>query len=89
MKNILKYTLKIDDRQTISMPVDAKPLTVAMQRGNLCLWVAADTQKPMTAFDVAVVGTGQPIPPSDLEYVGTAHDTDMGFVWHVFVGVRF
>lgn len=86
-----KYTLDIDDEQTIDIPHHARLLSVQMQRNALCLWAMVCPLNAPTARRFYIFGTGHEL-PSDilrLEYLGTVQQGLL--VWHVFVepeGVR-
>jgi len=84
MQTIFKYTLEITDRQVMSMPAGAKPLTVQMQNGKLQLWVLCDPGRSKNIRTFAVYGTGNPISDSDYagEYIASVQDGS--FIWHVF-----
>lgn len=80
MRAIFKYPIHIADRQTVSMPAGAVPLTVQMQHGLPCLWAAVDTSQPEEQVPIGMCGTGHPMPEG--KYIGTVQDE--GFVWHYF-----
>lgn len=44
MKKIFKYKLQQEGRQEIIMPVGAKPLHVAVQHDDVCLWALVDPE---------------------------------------------
>lgn len=82
---IWKYPLRIDDVQTLKVPVDAVPLAVKVQYGVPHIWVRCSPGLPQTEQDIRIYGTGNPIPDEanqSEEYVDTIlHE---GFVWHVY-----
>ena len=55
---------------------------------KLCLWAKVDTDAPKTKCTVYVLGTGNPIPDEEMDYVGSVKDTRMYavLIWHIFVG---
>lgn len=77
---ILKQALEIVDIQTIFMPRTAKMLCVQVQREQLCLWYESDGSHDYSR-DIAVIGTGNPMPDKKLKYIGTVQMHP--FVWHV------
>jgi tagatose-1,6-bisphosphate aldolase non-catalytic subunit AgaZ/GatZ len=80
---IFKYKIH-HRRATLQLPSGAKPLTVAMQGGDLYLWAEVDPNQPTTDRRFYVIGTGAPLPDGYRHYVGTAHDTAAAHVWHVY-----
>lgn len=79
---VWKYTFRVNDEtKSVSMPVGAKFLTVAMQDGLVCLWALVDPKFEREIRNFCVHGTGHNISPFE-EYVGTAFDDN--FVWHLF-----
>ena len=84
-KVIWKYELDITDKQTIMMPPGAQILSVANQRGKLCLWALVEPAwSDLEARTIEIIGTGNPIDLSGLwhEHIGTV--VMEPFVWHVF-----
>jgi hypothetical protein len=82
MKTIYKYTLKMTDSQTISMPIGAKILSVQNQNHTVTLWAEVEDALPTEDRIFFVVGTGMPIPSNPLNYIGTVQT--YAFVWHIF-----
>lgn len=85
MKTIWKFNLELYDTQAIEIPIGARPLTVQMQNGELCLWAIVDSTAEKTRCYVHIIGTGNPVPPNvdEYRYINTVQDG--AFVWHVFV----
>lgn len=88
---IYKYPLRIDGRQSISMPVGSKILCVQLQYGQPTLWVLVpDCDDAVEARQFAVYGTGEMIVGNSGDYLGTVQIATPGsnggyvFVWHVF-----
>lgn len=83
MKTVYKY--KLLPKITIELPRDAKPLCVAAQGDDLCMWCEVLTQNETEHRTFEVFGTGHAIPQDmgiECRYVGTAF---MGsLVWHVY-----
>jgi len=87
MKTIYKYQLGITSRQIVEIPEQSKILSVANQRGHLCLWVMVNSYKPLVKRTIEILGTGNPIPesisqPVGRHFIGTVIIEP--FVWHVF-----
>lgn len=92
MRVIHKYPLGLtDSHQILRLPVSAKPLSVQLQGRQLCLWAEIDTEiDGQKEVVISTVGTGRPIPPGAVNYLGTVQAGN--FVWHVYastaMGVR-
>jgi hypothetical protein len=81
---IWKYPLAITDRQTITMPRNAQLLTVQTQEGSLVLWALVRPEETGVGREIAIYGTGNPMPPYPGEYVATFSSHSNALVWHVF-----
>ncbi len=81
-KRIFKYPLEITDKQTIAMPANAELLSVQVQNQQLCLWALVDTMLPERETEIAIYGTGNPIPDNTGWHIDTCQLN--GLVWHVF-----
>lgn len=80
---IFKYELELVPRQTVSIPAQSTLLSVATQRGTLCLWalVEPDTNSNVNRI-IEIFGTGHPVNDGRRVFIGTALIEP--FVWHVF-----
>lgn len=85
MKRIWKYTLEIEDEQTVLMPEEAVPLSVQIQHGEPQLWALVDSAMPHKARTFKTIGTGNPNTLTDsAEFIGT-YQLGLGdLVFHVF-----
>ena len=82
-KTIHKYRLQLTDSQVLQLPSSAKPLSVQIQAGQICLWAEVDNVLEETKdVVISVVGTGHDIPPGAVHYLGTIQAG--AFVWHVY-----
>lgn len=82
-KTIWKFELSVTDVQQVSMPRGAKILSVADQRGVLCMWAEVATDEPKEPRSIRIYGTGHPMDNGDREtFIGTAQAGP--FVWHVY-----
>ncbi len=84
MSTIWKFAIpvRIDTETYVHMPLDARVLTIAAQRDDLCLWAIVEPNTRCERRYFCVRGTGHTL--GDVgEYVGTAHMAN-GLVWHVF-----
>lgn len=81
---IWKYDIPIEDYFELDMPSGARPLHVAMQGSQPCLWaLVAPEEAGNRKHRFRLAGTGHSIERDQATaYVGTFQ---MGpFVWHVF-----
>jgi hypothetical protein len=80
MRTIYKYPVALGYTQA-SIPATAPLVRFAAQDGKLFVWADIDTSERPTRRELAVYGTGAPI-PMDAVYVGTC---ELGpFIWHLF-----
>jgi hypothetical protein len=92
MNTIFKYPLVITDEQKIKIPQGAVPLYVEFDGTNtLCLWCQVNTTVIKENCIIYIVGTGNPMPDKECEYIGSVKDTFTyqytTFIWHVFIGI--
>jgi len=84
---IWKFAIRLDETAQVKMPQGARLLSVAMQHGLLCVWAVVEESAPQVTRTLYVRGTGHPLGAAQAkDYVGTAHDVEHAFVWHVFDG---
>ncbi len=83
MRTIHKYTLELARQQEILMPENAVALSVQMQNGQPCLWVAVDDQLPKRKLVVRMYGTGFELDLNIGRHLGTVQ-LDNGLVFHYF-----
>jgi hypothetical protein len=87
LKVIHKYELSVMDEQQILIGEGfVRFLSVANQRGKLCLWVLVDTSVMTFAgmrLNIRIIGTGNAAAVEEgMDYIGSA--VVEPFVWHVF-----
>ena len=86
MKTIYKYAIPITDTQTIDLPRKARILSVANQRGLLCLYAILDNTERTEQRVITIAGTGNPLGFDEEEgskrFIGTVVIEPL--VWHVF-----
>lgn len=84
MRTVYKYPLELTDSQILHLPSSAKPLSVQLQGNQLCLWADVPAGQFVVEKEVVItiVGTGHPIPPGAVNYLGTVQQGP--FVWHVY-----
>jgi hypothetical protein len=85
-KTIWKFPLTVKQSQWITVPSDAKALSIDVQSGIPCLWMLLDPDESMTAREIHCVGTGQGVGASHDQFIGTVL-VGAG-VWHYFWGER-
>lgn len=81
---IWKYTLSLTDTQTINMPHGAHLLAVQMQHGTPQLWALCDENSIYEPRNIAIYGTGNPIPNEPGKYIDTFQMDVGALVFHVF-----
>jgi hypothetical protein len=86
---IWKWPLEITDRQVISMPAGSRLLAVQMQSGFPQIWALCDADAPRVEKEIAIYGTGNPIPGDPGAYIGTFQTNGGTLVWHAFVWHAF
>jgi hypothetical protein len=64
------------------LPRNAEILSAQIQGGNICLWAKVDTSEPLESQSIAIYGTGQELPDSEMTHIATVQMDE--FVWHVF-----
>lgn len=85
MRTIYKYLLLLTDSQILHLPSSAKPLSVQLQGEQLCLWAEVPPAGQFVVEKevvISIVGTGHPLPPGAVHYLGTVQQGQ--FVWHVY-----
>ena len=90
MITVYKYEMKVDDSFELDAPESFRPLHLARQGQKICLWAEVDTCTPIVKRRFFCLGTGFPIDPEDLVYVGTADIPDsrgyesLEHSWHFY-----
>ncbi len=80
---ILKYTIQIVDRPTLTLPASAKILSVQMQNGVPCVWALVDPGTPEHTRVLELYVTGEEISQArGLAFIGTFQDGP--YVGHLF-----
>lgn len=86
MRRVFKYELDIIGEQAIWAPRDWHPLSVQVQNGQPMLWALVDDSALEVEHRVFVHGTGHLVHHAAVAFAGTFQLSDMGLVFHVFVG---
>lgn len=89
-KTIWKFPLEFHDTQELSLPTGAMPLSIAVQRGKICLWMLVDQEEKRKVQRKAfVIGTGHVLAHEigimDCVFVGTVLLDQGSLVFHVFL----
>ncbi|MDD5487265.1 MAG: hypothetical protein PHW65_06910 [Dehalococcoidales bacterium] len=87
MKKIYKYTLQIEDKQTLKLPEGSKILSVAEQNNSIVLYALVNTATE-NAEHVSVIihGTGHQANDVDgCTFLGTVKLYGGDLMFHVFV----
>lgn len=84
MNTVWKYDVVIDDNFSLSLPKNAKILSVQMQNGNAQMWcLVDDSEKVSLTRYFRLAGTGHPIQENRLKFVGTFQPNSY-LVFHLF-----
>lgn len=82
---VFKYDLAVVPVQQISLPDNAKIMTVQFQGNYLCLWAMVDPHKDEEYRYIRIAATGEKITDEpDLKYINTVQQFDGELIWHVF-----
>ena len=82
---IFKYPLGIIDIQIVQMPKNAKILCVQVQNNYVQLWALVNEAEPeLQNREIAIYGTGNPVPSDAGEYISTFQYANGSLVFHVF-----
>jgi hypothetical protein len=88
MITIHKFTLTIEDEQTLMLPVGHVVRHIGLDpQGSPSVWIELDTNAPKIEYTASVRGTGQPVPKAGVYslpcFAGTL--VHGAFVWHVWL----
>lgn len=84
MKTIWKFPLKVTDVQNVEMPLPAQVLTVQPQGMDICVWAEVDPKGEKALVEIAIVGTGHPLPTGRLRYINTFQLSNGALVFHAY-----
>lgn len=85
MRTIYKYGLEPIPEQTVSLPENAKVLSVQVQQGQLNLWAMVDPKLPCMKKTIRIYPTGGQLPESPGVFFGTVQLFNGDIVIHVFI----
>ena len=86
MRSVWKYPLKLIDEQTVTMPGEARLLSVQMQHDTPTLWAVVDTNHPTEERSIYMHGTGHPVHNQAWYFIDTFQTGQL--VFHVFSKTR-
>ena len=81
---IWKWSLRFDDIQTIEIPHGAQLLSVQVQGDKPTLWALVDELAYKGRRQIAIYGTGNPMPDNPGKYIGTFQMHGGSLVYHAF-----
>ena len=84
MRTIYKFTLN-GERNTLSVPKGTRFIHAANQYEQITVWAEVDTTQSFESRTLWVVGTGNPMPETSVDYIGSAILMNGNFVFHVYV----
>lgn len=86
MRKIFKYKLKVEDKQRLSIPMDAEILSIQTQGNDVCLWALVDPGMVEQEVVIFCVGTGHDFwidkEANYPHHLGTVQQGVL--VWHFF-----
>ena len=87
LKKIYKYTLQIEDKQTLKLPEGSKILSVAEQNNSIVLYALVNTDtENVERVSVIIHGTGHPANDvEDYAFLGTVKLYGGDLMFHVFI----
>lgn len=88
-QTIYKFPLQITDRQAIKMPRGAKILDAQFQTtsafgDSLEVWALVHACADIVVREIAIYGTGNPVPEHAGEHIATVQQPGSSLVWHIF-----
>ena len=81
---VWKYTLAPAEEQILELPRGAKPVRVQNQNASMVMYWEVDNEQPKRKQKVFIVGTGQPLPKGDINYVDTVMLLQGTLVFHIY-----
>ena len=101
MRKIFKYPLRLEDKQTVTLPFEHNVLSVGVQLVNedflgapivgegIMLWAMIDENNypvhKTVDRTIHIIGTGNSIPNVELKFIGTVQLQKGKLVFHVFL----
>lgn len=88
MNRVLKYVLKTEDHQVVTLPAFSVILSVCNQQENIVLYVNASDSDKTKDIDIYIHGTGHPVNQEASLFLGTVMLFDGCMVFHVFANAN-
>lgn len=85
MRTIWKLPLQVTDIQRIKIPKNSGCLTIQVQYGVPCIWIACEDKEELEECTLYTHGTGHEISPKATKYLGSYQLDGGALVFHVFV----
>lgn len=88
MTAIYKYELRVQDVQTIGLPIDAEVLDIQNQNGTICLWAKIpDTETTLVAKTIYCFGTGHAMPSNhnQMKYISTVQMSGGMLIFNFYI----
>ena len=81
---IYKYPISVDDKITLSLPLDSRILAVQIQKGEPVIYVLVDPSEECNENrKLELYGTGMEVSLNRI-YIGTFQMLNGGLVFHLF-----
>jgi len=88
MNEIWKYKLEVVDNQTIELPINSGILSLQIQHGEPCIWVAVDLDETESKeVEFITIGTGNAFDIKNKHFLGTYQLHKGALVFHVFIKI--
>ena len=85
MKKIWKFPLEITGEQNVTMPQNARIMSVQAQNRQLFLWVLCEVENVKVKRKIYIYGTGYEVKNSlAKKFIDTVQAHKGQLVWHVF-----
>lgn len=86
-QTVWKYELPIGDDIWVQMPIGAQPISLMMQREQLCLWARVDPSASVERRLFKLRGTGHQVGRDCGKHIGSVQMADGDLVFHLFEAV--
>lgn len=81
---IWKWSLRVADEQILELPEGAQILDVQIQGGMPQLWALVNPTAPKQPRNIAIYGTGHPVPENPGTYIASFQMHDGALAFHAF-----
>lgn len=83
-EKIYKYVLPVEDCVEVAMPMNAIPICVQVQKGQVCVWAQVSSRFSTSGRKFYFVGTGHDMPRMAKKYLGTVQLSEDLLVYHIY-----